>query len=199
MMRNSPTASSFFRVLVSAAMMMTLAACASKPVVFQSDYDYTVDFSQYKSYGYFNPFDIEDPNYSTIYGAIFREAIDQEMKSRGYVKSENPDLLINVSGRLKEKTRVTNTSGAYMGGYYGYRSGFYGAWGGYGYGSSTHISQYTEGTINVDLVDRAEKRMVWEGIAIGRVNEKESNDETRASIFTAIQKMFAGYPFRAAQ
>ncbi len=198
MMRNSPTASSFFRVLVSAAMMMTLAACASNPV-FQSDYDYTVDFSQYKSYGYFNPFGIEDPNYSTIYGAIFREAIDQEMKSRGYVKSENPDLLINVSGRLKEKTRVTNTSGAYMGGYYGYRSGFYGAWGGYGYGSSTHISQYTEGTINVDLVDRAEKRMVWEGIAIGRVNEKESNDETRTSIFTAIQKMFAGYPFRAAQ
>ena len=130
MMRNSPIVFRFSRVLVSAAMMMTLAACASKPV-FQSDYDYTVDFSQYKSYGYFNPFGIEDPNYSTIYGAIFREAIDQEMKSRGYVKSENPDLLINVSGRLKEKTRVTNTSGAYMGGYYGYRSGFYGAWGGY--------------------------------------------------------------------
>ena len=86
-----------------------------------------------------------------------------------------------------------------MGGYYGYRSGFYGVWGGYGYGSSTHISQYTEGTINVDLVDRAEKRMVWEGIAVGRVNEKASNDETRASIYTAIQDMFAAYPFRAGQ
>lgn len=89
----------------------------------------------------------------------------------------------------------------YAGGYYGYRRGFYGAWGGYGYGygSSSHVSQYTEGTINVDLVDRVEKRMVWEGIAVGRVNETKSNDERRASIYTAIQTIFAGYPFRAGQ
>ena len=85
------------------------------------------------------------------------------------------------------------------GGYYGYRRGYYGAWGGYGYGTQTHVSSYTEGTINVDMVDRVEKRMVWEGVAVGRVNEKKTSDETRASIYAGIQEMFAGYPFRPGQ
>jgi len=178
---------------------LLIASCASKPTIV-TDYDHSVDFSQYKTYAFFNPMGIENPNYSSIYGSIFRQAISREMESRGYVKSDNPDLLINVSGRLQEKTKVTTTSDPYMsGGYYGYRRGAYGAWGGYGYGSQTHVSQYTEGTVNVDMVDRMQKRMVWEGVAVGRVNEKRTNEETRTNINNGILEMFAGYPFRASQ
>jgi hypothetical protein len=143
---------------------------------------------------------IESPNYSSIYGSIFRETIGKEMESRGYKQSDSPDLLINVSGRLQDKTKVTTTSDPYMaGGYYGYRRGAYGAWGGYGYGTTTHVSNYTEGTVNVDMVDRAQKRMVWEGVAIGRINEKVTNEQRRANIQAGIQDMFAAYPFRAGQ
>jgi hypothetical protein len=185
-------------VLFSAASLL-IAACASKPTI-ETDYDHTVDFSQYKTYAFFNPMGIENPNYSSIYGSIFRDAISREMESRGYRQSDNPDLLINVSGRLQDKTKVTTTSDPYMaGGYYGYRRGAYGAWGGYGYGTTTHVSNYTEGTVNVDIVDRAQKRMVWEGVAVGRVNEKRTSDETRANIYAGIKEMFAGYPFRAGQ
>jgi len=186
-----------FSMLVGAAVI--LASCASKPTI-ESDYDHSIDFSQYKTYGFFNPMGIENPNYSSIYGSIFRDAISKEMESRGYTQSDNPDLMINVSGRLQDKTKVTTTSDPYMhGGYYGYRRGAYGAWGGYGYGTSTHVSNYTEGTVNVDMVDRALKRMVWEGVAVGRVNEKKTNEETRTNIHNGIQEMFAGYPFRAGQ
>lgn len=186
--------------LVSLAVaVLLIASCASKPDI-KSDYDRSVDFSQYKTYGFFNPMGIENPNYSSIYGSVFREAISREMESRGYVESDNPDLLINVSGRLQEKTRVTTTSDPYMAGsYYGYRRGAYGAWGGYGYGTQTHVRQYTEGTVNVDMVDRKLKRMVWEGVAVGRVNEKRTNEETRTNINNGIQEMFVGYPFRASQ
>jgi hypothetical protein len=182
-----------------ALVMALLSACASGPKI-QSDYDPSIDFTGYKTYGFFNPMGIENPNYSSIYGAIFRDAIGKEMESRGYVYSDNPDLLINVAGRLQDKTKVTTSPDPYYGaGYYGYRRGAYGAWGGYGYGSTTHVSQYTEGTINVDMVDRAQKRMVWEGVAVGRVNEKKSNDERRTAIYAGIKEMFAGYPFRAGQ
>lgn len=186
-------------ISVLACIAVLLASCASKPTI-ESDYDHTIDFSQYKTYGFFNPMGIENPNYSSIYGSIFRAAISREMESRGYVQSDNPDLMINVSGRLQDKTKVTTTSDPYMGGgYYGYRRGAYGAWGGYGYGTSTHVSNYTEGTVNVDMVDRAQKRMVWEGVAVGRVNEKKTSEETRTNINAGIQEMFAGYPFRAGQ
>ena len=186
-----------FVMLTSAVIL--LASCASKPVI-ETDYDHTIDFSQYTTYGFFNPMGIENPNYSSIYGSIFRAAISKEMESRGYKMSDNPDLMINVSGRLQDKTKVTTTSDPYMGGgYYGYRRGSYGAWGGYGYGTQTHVSNYTEGTVNVDMVDRAMKRMVWEGVAVGRIDEKRTNEESRTNINAGIQEMFAGYPFRAGQ
>ncbi len=181
------------------AVTALVASCASGPDI-KSDYDHTVDFSQYKTYNFFNPMGIENPNYSSIYGSIFRDAIGKEMESRGYTLSDNPDLLINVSGRLQDKTKVTTTADPYMGGgYYGYRRGYYDPWGGYGYGTTTHVSNYTEGTVNVDMVDRAAKRMVWEGVAVGRVDEKKSSEERRQGIYAGIQEMFAGYPFRAGQ
>lgn len=198
-MQTSSVFKKFSRLVILASSVVVLASCASKPTI-ESDYDHTVDFSQYKTYNFFSPLGIENPNYSSIYGSIFRDAIGKEMESRGYTKSDKPDLLINVSGRLQDKTKVTTTSDPYMsGGYYGYRRGAYGAWGGYGYGTTTHVSNYTEGTVNVDMVDRALKRMVWEGVAVGRVNEKRTNDETRQNIYSGIQDMFAGYPFRAGQ
>ena len=191
---------SIIRKIAQLAFIATLlAGCASGPRI-QSDYDHTIDFSQYRTYNFFNPMGIESPYYSSIYGSILRDAIGKEMASRGYTLSDNPDLLINVSGRLQDKTKVTTTSDPYMaGGYYGYRRGAYGAWGGYGYGTTTHVSNYTEGTINVDMVDREQKRMVWEGVAVGRVNDKNTNDEKRANIYAGIKEMFAAYPFRAGQ
>jgi hypothetical protein len=176
-----------------------LVSCASGPTI-HSDYDRSVDFSRYQTYGFFNPMGIENPNYSSIFGQVFRDAISAEMDSRGYRKSSNPDLVINVSARLQDKTKVTTTSDPYMhGGYYGYRGGRYGTWGGYGYGTSTHVSQYTEGTVNVDMVDLNQKRMVWEGVAIGRLKEKRNNQEMRENIRAGVVEMFQGYPFRAGQ
>jgi len=189
----------YSRFVAFTAVALLISSCASKPTI-ETDYDHTIDFGQYKTYAFFNPMGIESPNYSSIYGSIFRDAISKEMESRGYTMSVNPDLMINVSGRLQDKTKVTTTSDPYMaGGYYGYRRGAYGAWGGYGYGTTTHVSNYTEGTVNVDIVDRAQKRMVWEGVAVGRINEKTTNEERRANIYAGIQEMFAGYPFRAGQ
>ena len=142
---------------------------------------------------------IENPNYSSLLGQMFRDAIDAQMQARGYVRSANPDLLFNVSARLEDKTRVTTMSDPMMyGGYYGYRGGLYDPWGGYGYGTTTHVSQYTEGTVNVDMVDPKMKRMLWEGIAIGRVDEKRKSNELRQDIMDGVAEMFEGYPFRAA-
>jgi hypothetical protein len=184
-------------LLISVAL---LTGCASSSTKIQSDYDRSVDFSKYKTYGYFSPMGIENPNYSSLLGQMFRDAIDAQMQARGYVRSDNPDLLFNVSARLEDKTRVTTMTDPMMyGGYYGYRGGLYDPWGGYGYGTTTHVSQYTEGTVNVDMVDPKLKRMLWEGIAIGRVNEKQKNPQLRQDIMDGVAEMFEGYPFRAAQ
>ena len=185
-----------FMLMCAAAL---LVACSSGPSI-KADYDPSVDFSQYRTYGFFNPMGIENKEYSSILGQMFRDAIGRELESRGYTLSENPDLLMNVSARLDDKTKVTTYNDPMMmGGYYGYRRGFYDPWYGYGYGTSTHVSQYTEGTVNVDMVDAKAKRMVWEGVAVGRVDEEQSNAEVREAINAGVAAMFENYPFRAGQ
>ena len=184
--------------LVMLALAALITACTSGPDI-RSDYDRSVDFSQYKTYNFFSPMGIENPNYSTIYGSIFRESISREMDARGYTMSNDPDLLINVSARLQDKTKVTTYNDPYPTGYYGYRRGYYDPWAGYGYGTQTHVSQYTEGTINVDMVDARAKRMVWEGVGVGRLKENRTNDQVRQAISDGVATMFEGYPFRAGQ
>ena len=78
-----------FAVLITVALV---TACASS-VDIKSDYDHSLDFSQYKTYGYYSPMGIENPNYSSLLGQMFRDAIDAQMLPRGYVKSSNPDIL----------------------------------------------------------------------------------------------------------
>lgn len=190
-MRRTP-----FRIFTLLAAAALLTACASGPDI-RSDYDQSVDFSQYTTYNFFSPMGIENPNYSTIYGSVFREAISREMEARGYVKSDDPDLLLNVSARLQDKTKVTTYNDPYPMGYYGYRRGFYDPWYGYGYGTQTHVSQYTEGTVNIDMVDARAKRMVWEGVGVGRLKEGRTNEEVRQAISDGVATMFQGYPFRA--
>lgn len=179
---------------------LLLSACASSGPKIESDYDRSIDFSQYKTFGFFSPMSIEGENYSTLFGQQFRESIGREMRARGYVESDNPDLGINVSARLQQKTQVTTTSDPMMvGGYYGYRRGYYSPWVGYGYSTSTRVSQYEVGTVNVDVVDMKQKRMVWEGVANGRVKEGRSNAEVRQAIDKGVTEMFGGYPSRAGQ
>jgi hypothetical protein len=67
------------------------------------------------------------------------------------------------------------------------------------YDPEVDFSQYTQGTVNVDLVDLAEKRLVWEGVAIGKVKEGRGNTELRAAIDSGVTEMFTGYPFQAGQ
>jgi len=184
--------------LLLIASVVLLSACSSGPDI-RTDYDRSVDFTGFKTYGFFSPLGIEGPNYSTIYGSIFREAISREMENRGYRKAENPDLLINVSARLEDKTKVTTSTnpGYYGGGYYGYRRGFYDPWVGYGYGTTTHVSQYTEGTINVDVVDAKDKKLIFEGVSVGRLKDDRTNEEIREAINSGVATVFTGYPATA--
>jgi hypothetical protein len=129
-------------------------------------------------------------------------AIDIEMLNRGYSKSDNPDLLVNFNAVLSDKTKVTQTSsggmygGGYGGGYYGYRGGFYDPWGGYGYGTQTHVSQYTEGTFNIDLVDAKEKKLIWEAVGVGRITEK-ALENLEQGVMEGVPNFFSYYPFVA--
>jgi hypothetical protein len=183
------------RLLFLCATALLVAACVGGPQV-KSDYDHTANFASYRTFGYFEPLGTDKSGYSTLVTQTMKSAVRQELESRGYTYTEsNPDLLVNFNGKLEKQTSVTqfpSMVGAY--GYYGYRGGYYGPWGGYGY--ETYVDQYTEGTVNVDIIDAQRKQLVWEGVAVGRVT-KEHEANRDAALRATVTEIFSHYPFRA--
>lgn len=174
-------------------LLALLTACTSSPDI-TTDYDHAVDFSRYRTFAFEPKLATDSAGYSSLSTQRIKAAVRREMTARGYVYDEaNPDLLVNFAGKQEDKVRVTQTPvpmGYY--GYYGYRTGLYGPWP--GYVMDTQVDQYTQGTLNVDLIDRARQQMVWEGVAIGRVTQA-MKDAPEQTINDTVAQIFAKYPF----
>ena len=161
-----------------------IAGCASGPDI-RSDYDSTVNFGAYNTYNFVEGAGPDYGDYQSLFTKFVIEAVTIEMEKRGYTKSDNPDLLVNFGAQLDDKIDVRTTSDPMAGGYYGYRRGpyTYGGWGGYGYATETHVSEYTEGTFNIDIIDNK------------RRHKKRKNLE--GTIKTGVPNYVSNYPFVA--
>lgn len=183
-----------FAMQAMGLLVLTLAGCATGPKI-SSEADPEADFSSYRSFGFYAPLALEKEGYATPTTDRIKAAARAQMESRGYVFStEQPDLWVNLNGYLQEKTDVTSIPTVDYNYYYSYRARSYFAvpyW-----RDQTNVRQYTEGTLNVDLVDRAKNRLVWEGIAVGRVS-KVKPEERGARIDSAMAEIFARFPYRA--
>jgi len=186
-----------FRHVVIIAGAGILAGCSSGANI-RSDYDRTADFSQYSTYNFYSDAGPEETNYQSLFSQYMTKAIEREMDSRGYRKADDPDLLVNFNARLEDKTKITTSPAPMYGGYgyYGYRRGFYDPWMGYGYATETNVSQYTEGTVNIDLVDARQKKLVWEAVGIGRVRD-DTFENLEERVNEAVPKFFESFPFHA--
>jgi len=187
------------RAMISIVLVSTvlgLSGCASGPKV-RANFDKSVDFSQYKTFGFASPLGTDRAGYKTIVSQHLSSAVRAELEARGVKYSEAaPQLLVNFNAKLSEKLRTdTVPAPATSMGYYGYRGGSYSAWP--MYDSDTVVSSYTEGTLNIDVVDISKKQMIWEGVAVGSVSEKNA-DDLQPAIQRVVAKVFEKYPVPAA-
>jgi hypothetical protein len=185
---------SVLRLTATFAVFAILAGCASTPDVY-SNQDPSADFANYRTYNFERPLGTDKPGTqsTSLVSKYLMNAVSREMESRGYKKSDDPNLLINFYIHTQEKIRTTQTPTT--GGYYGYRGNRYNTWGGYG-GTETQVTQYTEGTLNVDLVEVKRGQLVWEGVLVGRMSDDVlENLEAKAN--SAIKTLFENYPYIA--
>ena len=184
-----------FRLSVILLFFASVTGCSSSGTL-RSDYDSGADFGVYQTWDFIEDAGPDYEGYESLFTQYMLEAITVEMDRRGYVKSDNPDLLVNFNAYVQDKTKVTQTSAPMTGGYYGYRGGHYGAWGGYGYGTETRVSQYTEGTFNIDIIDANQHQLVWEAVGVGRITDKVRKN-LRRTVMEGVPNFFALYPFVA--
>jgi len=165
--------------------------CASTPNVF-SQADPTTDFSTYRTYGFDKNLATNDTQYESLITSFLKVAVAQQLDGRGLTyEPENPDLIVNFYLNTKEK--VQSHSVPTMSGYYGWRDPFFDPWPGYTY--ETRITQYTEGTLNIDIADVVRHKLVWEGATVGRITDEIVRNLER-SVDQAVADIFSQFPIK---
>jgi hypothetical protein len=190
MMNMNPLRSPVGSPLLLVMALLALAGCASTPNTV-TNVDPGVDFTQYRTFGFFDPLATDQGEYESLVSSFLKVAASQQLAQRGLAYSENPDVMLNFYLHSKEKIRSSSVPTA--AGYYGYRDPFdYDPWPAYP-AYETRVEQYTEGTLNIDVVDTKSKKLVWEGVVSGRVTRTDI-ENLEKTIDEAVAAIMAEYP-----
>ena len=168
--------------LLPVFLLLALASCSSVKVY--SDYDNKVDFSQYKTYA-FHKKGIDKIEISELDKKRILYAVDAELSKKGMTKSENPDLLINIFTKERERIDVNQYNAGW-----GYGWGY--GWNPYLWGGrSTSVTSSTEGTLYIDLIDAKKKELVWQGEGVGYLtNNRNEKEKVINEFVTKILEQF---------
>lgn len=164
----------FYLSLVS--LTTILLSCSSVRV--SVDYDREADFSMYKTYAFYKP-GIDAVEISDLDKRRILKAIDNELSEKGMLKTDNPDILINIFTDEQENINI-------------YQDNF--GWGmGWGWGMPmTQVSSNVEGTLFIDFIDLRKNRLVWQGIGTGILSL--DMDKKEARINEIVRKILKNYP-----
>ncbi|HOW25583.1 MAG TPA: DUF4136 domain-containing protein [Bacteroidales bacterium] len=129
-------------------LLIALMGCVTVRVNY--DYDSQADFGKYKTYAF------SDNTMKMAIDQLNRDrliqATEKELAAKGFTKSDNADVIVDLHLKAEQIQTATATSTGY--GPWGWRYG-----GGF---STTQINydKYTEGTLFITLVDKATEKII---------------------------------------
>jgi hypothetical protein len=177
------------RKSLSLIAVCTFAACSSVDVT--TDYDHSAPFARYKTYSLAPA--AHGQTLSPSSEAALRDSLRTELAARGISEapSGKADLAVVRHAFHQEKVSVQHyTDWGYGYGGWPYRYGYYSMWAG-APRTYTDVTQYTEGTLILDFVDRHTNKLVFRGTGKAIVEGPESN---APKIQEAVRKIVAELP-----
>lgn len=180
------------------SMGVLLAACATQPTI-RTQAAVNANLASYHTYAFMAKPGTDKDGYKSLTTQSLERAVGREMLARGYTPvtdGAQPDLLINFNVKTKDKVEGNVGPDVWAG--YGWgRHWGYGA--GYGFdGYYNDIQTVTEGSLIIDLVDRARNEVVWSGTAVAELTKKVL-DHPDPAIDHSVAQIFARYPLGPAR
>ena len=160
--------------------IITLAIISCSSVRVTTDYDTKVDFNQFKTFAFYKT-GIDKATISDLDKKRIMRAIETELLAKGMTKSTKPDVLVSLFTKSRNRVDVNDN---FYGGFYYPR--YYGM-------NQLSVSQYTEGTLFIDLLDAKKKELVWQGVGSGTLSNS-SVERKEAKIKEFVNEILAKYP-----
>lgn len=179
-------------LLVTMLLALTAPAWSQKINVV---YDKQLDFAQFKTFAWVPHGAVAHPMLAlNVVGAI-----EDELKARGLQRVEmdqNPGLVIEVFGSIDQDLSFNSTDPYYAatGGIPPFDPSFSGPMLSYQFGATSVVIH--KGQLVVDLIDAANKKLVWRGMSQQNLASDNKN-KLLSQVNGAISKMFKQYPVKA--
>jgi len=183
---------SLLTAIATAAALSGASGCATTA---QSDYDHEVSFASYHTFDWIAPpvrasqdevrLEPDEPfAFNSLLDKRIRAAVTENLEARGYeyVEEGPSDFRLNYHVTFHDKIVGSGTDFGYVGHYYrgGFSSDF-----------NWSVRQYQEGTIIIDIVDRAKDQLVWRGWMKRRSMDRNYDE---AEIADAVTKILMRFP-----
>lgn len=151
-----------------------------------SDFDREANFQNYRTFAFYKP-GIDKADISDLDKKRILRAIESDMLVKGFVKSENPDMLVSIFTKTQKNVNVYNNNigwGVGWGYGWGWNPWFWG-------GNFNNVSQVTEGTLYIDLIDAQRKELIWQGMGTSALtNRIDKKQEKMNEIVSAILEKY---------
>ncbi len=185
----------FFAILL----LPMIAACSSTGVSTNYEAKPGVNFAAFKTYSWVG----EKPilmsadmagRVSPLATERLMNAVSAEMTRKGLTFVADPtqaDIVLGLTLGARDKIDVRTTPTSYYGAGYYRRPAYYGSsyWGG---AQTTTVRNYVEGSLSVDIFDRAANEPVWHGRGTRKLysSTKSLTDEQLAEAVADLLKNF---------
>lgn len=155
---------------------LLLVGCAGQ-IQTNTTYDDSADFAAYRTFAQAPAptYATDMPGYSEITGRNIQEQIAKNLQQKGLQPAGWDDADLQVSFTLGGQARQ-NTE-------------YWGGWGWYGAGE-VETENYVQGSLVIDMADRAKKRLVWHGFGTENLFSEGASDETLARAVDAVLAKF---------
>jgi hypothetical protein len=172
-----------------------IAGCADKPT-YQVDYDQEFPFAGYQTYRWYdddhNTTESQYRRYNSSDKRV-RNIANQELIQRGFREAAptQADFWVNYHVTKRQTQKVT---GQEQGMHGGVAAGTYGRSVSVGYSSGPSVKTYEDGTAMFDVIDIKTGRIVWRGVAEGRLKNNMSKADREQLTITVVHELLTQFP-----
>ena len=177
------------------ACLALLAGCADKPT-YDVDYGQSFPFAEYKTYRWYdddhNSRESQYRRYNSSDQRV-RNTADQELMQRGLRQGARgqADIWVNYNVPKRQTQKI---SGQEQGMHGGVAAGTYGRSVSVGYSSGQSVKTYEDGTAMFDVIDIKTGRIVWRGVAEGRLKNNMSKADREQLTITVVHELLKQFP-----
>jgi hypothetical protein len=170
------------RISVTLALVVVLFSIPALAQKVETDYDHSVNFSQYHTYSWGNVRSTD-----SFFEQRIRDAVDHELQAKGWqLVPAGGDVTLTAVAIKRNQAEYTTFYDGLGGGW---------RWHGWGGMATTTVENIPVGTLVVDIYDTSTKQLIWRGLAHDQLTNKPDKDTKKLE--RAVDKLFDRFPPRS--